>query len=140
MWIDSRTFDMHVFTYGSLMFAEVWSTVVAGTYRSAPAVARGYARYALRGETYPGAIAQADAALPGVVYFDVDAIDLAHLDRFEGDEYRRITVTVELADGSSVPAAMYLYLPVARLSADPWDPDGFEMDRFFATYCKDFSR
>ena len=79
----------HIFTYGSLMFAEVWQRVVRGSYRSAPATIVDHARYALRGETYPGMIAEAGGTVLGVLYFAVDAQDLALLDAFEGTEYRR---------------------------------------------------
>lgn len=131
---------MHVFTYGSLMFPEVWSTVVLGRTRHEAATAPGYARFVVRGETYPGAIAAPGASLQGVLYHDVDAADLERLDRFEGADYRRITVEVRGAAGQPLRAAMYLYLPVARLAPDIWDPEGFDLPAFQARWCKDCAR
>lgn len=61
----------HIFTYGSLMFAEVWQRVVAGDYRAVAADLMHHARYAVRGETYPGLVPQAGARVAGIVYLDV---------------------------------------------------------------------
>ena len=85
---------MHIFTYGSLMFPEIWQRVVRGDYRSAPATAPGYARYALADDTYPEMIVNEKATVEGVFYFDVDAQDVAALDAFEGSEYRRDSIDV----------------------------------------------
>ena len=125
----------HVFTYGSLMFAPVWEHVVAGCYRASPAVLGDHARYAIRNETYPGMIARPGATVRGLVYFEISAADLAALDIFEGCEYRRITVEVAGADGRAVTADTYLYLPLEKLAAAPWNPEGFALERFLATYC-----
>lgn len=128
---------INVFTYGALMFPEVWGRVVRGQYRSASATLQNYARFAIEGETYPGMIEQADATVDGVVYFDVDVADLAALDAFEGDDYRRATLAAILDTGEPVSVGTYVYLPVARLSSRPWLPESFEMARFLDTYCRD---
>ncbi len=135
----------NVFAYGSLMFAPVWDRVVAGSYRSVPARARGYRRFAVLGESYPAVLpvagADADAAVIGRVYFDVAEGDLARLDAFEGDEYRRDSVAIELLDSTFDPVAthagLYVFLAQARVSPDSWDPQRFaleQIDRFIATY------
>ena len=126
-----------VFTYGSLMFAEVWTRVVTGRYRALAARLADHARFAVAGETYPGMIASAGATVDGVLYLDVDDADVARLDRFEGDDYRRETVTLACADGSTRTGDTYVYLPRDRLTKSPWDPDAFPMDVFIATYCRD---
>jgi gamma-glutamylcyclotransferase (GGCT)/AIG2-like uncharacterized protein YtfP len=127
----------HIFTYGSLMFADVWEKVVRGKYRSGAAVATGHARFAIRGETYPGMVAASGQEVAGVVYFDVVAEDLAALDAFEGEVYRRDAVTVQLASGETVDADTYIYLDAARLADAPWEPEAFQMQRFLDTYCRD---
>lgn len=127
---------MHVFTYGSLMFPEVWNQVVQGQYPQAVAVARGYRRFAVQDETYPGMIEISGAEVQGVVYFDVGSPDLAALDAFEGEDYRRVSIPLDLADGSPIQAETYLYLPLARLSQRDWRPENFEMRRFLETYCR----
>ncbi|MEO8937835.1 MAG: gamma-glutamylcyclotransferase family protein [Burkholderiaceae bacterium] len=128
---------MNVFTYGSLMFPEVWSLVVTGDYRSMQARLDGHARFAIDGETYPGMVVTADAGVTGVVYLNVDDDDLARLDAFEGDEYRRDAVTIVGSDGTTHVAQAYLYLLEDRLLASAWKPDAFAMQRFIETYCRD---
>lgn len=130
---------MHIFTYGSLMFSEVWQRVVQGRYRFSPAVVHGYARFAIAGETYPGMVARAGATVSGVLYFDVDARDVVALDAFEGRDYRRETVRVAFADGGSAEANAYLYLLPQKLLDLPWDPQRFQLERFIGTYCRDES-
>jgi gamma-glutamylcyclotransferase (GGCT)/AIG2-like uncharacterized protein YtfP len=128
---------MHIFTYGSLMFPEIWRRVVTGEYRAELAVASGFARYALSDDTYPGMIAEPDGSVEGVVYLDVDEFDLAALDRFEGVEYRRDPVTVTLQSGATMVANTYIFTATHRLSTAPWEPNAFQMDRFIGSYCRD---
>ncbi len=125
-----------VFTYGSLMFTEVWSLVVAGRYRAADARLDRHARCSVVDQTYPGMVLSPDAQVAGVVYFDVDDADVARLDHFEGDDYRRDRVTVTLADGTTTAAETYVYLHVDRLLAAPWEPHAFALQRFIDTYCR----
>ncbi|MNR79307.1 AIG2-like family protein [compost metagenome] len=125
---------MHIFTYGSLMFPPIWQRVVRGHYRSATATLSAYARYALRDDSYPGMVAQPDSVVEGVLYYDVDAQDVAELDRFEGHEYRREEVNVVIESGASVIACTYIFLAEQRLSGLPWEPQGFRLSRFIDTY------
>ncbi len=128
---------MNVFTYGSLMFDQVWSRVVKGGYRRADAVLPGHVRRAVRGETYPGVIAAAGEKVAGVVYFDVAAPDLARLDDFEGSPYERRSVMLDLK-GAPIPAEVYLIRDPGRLEPGPWDVARFEragIFEFLAGYC-----
>ena len=126
---------MHVFTYGSLMFPDVWSRVVKGSYRALPVHAKDFARFAVRDETYPGAVVQAGAVLHGMLYCDVDTADLKALDRFEGADYQRIEIEVLAEDGQAYKAQIYLYLQTAQLSATDWKPEEFRLSEFLATFC-----
>jgi gamma-glutamylcyclotransferase (GGCT)/AIG2-like uncharacterized protein YtfP len=126
-----------VFTYGSLMFAQVWQRVVRGRYQSEPAVAADYVRLAIAGVDYPGMIARAGASVPGVLYFDVDARDIAALDTFEGADYRRVPLQVTTASGVALAAHAYLYLPLQNLSESPWLPQAFDAARFIEAHCGD---
>ena len=126
----------HVFTYGSLMFPEVWSLVVAGVHRRVDARLDDHARFSIDGQTYPGTVFVAGAHVDGVLHLDVDEADVERLDRFEGDDYRRMSVDVETATGP-MRAETYVYLLHHRLSASSWEPDAFAMEHFIATYCRD---
>lgn len=118
------------------MFLPVWEHVVRGGYRRAEAVVEGCQRYDVTGETYPGMIQAAEQSVHGVVYFHVDASDLATLDAFEGEDYRREALTAVLGSGERIAVAAYLYLPVDRLSQTIWEPEGFRMQQFLDTYCR----
>lgn len=127
----------NIFTYGSLMFPNVWQRVVRGNYRFAPASIDGHARFAITGETYPGMIAQPGARVDGVLYFDVAPGDVAALDAFEGEEYRRDTVFVSLDSGATTEAATYIYTRPRRLSESPWRPEAFQLPRFLQSHWRD---
>lgn len=135
---------MDVFTYGSLMFPQVWNAVVKGEYRSHTGCVRGFLRRAVKNETYPGLIRNGKATeVAGRVYFDVGAPDLQRLDRFEGAYYRREAVTVGLDEGGEVRAQVYLFRDEYRtlLASHDWDVAWFEregMARFLGGY-KGFS-
>ncbi len=124
-----------LFTYGSLMFPQVWQRVVCGRYSQALAEVEGYARYAVRNATYPGMVAQAGASVNGVVYFNVSEADIAMLDAFEGGDYRRVTVSARLPDGEIIPVEAYLFINPADLAEQGWEPENFDMQRFLAAYC-----
>lgn len=134
---DRKAMSHHIFTYGSLMFPQVWQRVVRGSYRSAPATMHDHTRYALQGETYPGMIAEAGSSVPGVVYFDVDAQDVALLDAFEGVEYRRDALLAQLDRGEAVNVETYIFQLPELLSDQPWLPEAFQMQRFLDSYCRD---
>jgi gamma-glutamylcyclotransferase (GGCT)/AIG2-like uncharacterized protein YtfP len=125
----------NIFTYGSLMFPEVWNRVVVGRYRSAPAGVTGHARFAITGESYPGMVPAAGETVRGVVYFDVTPQDIAALDVFEGSDYRRDTLYAKLDSGETVTADSYIYLRATRLADGRWDPEAFPMQRFLNAYC-----
>lgn len=126
----------HIFTYGSLMFPEVWERVVRGRYRSASGNVADHARFVVAGEAYPGMISAAGQSVQGIVYFDVSQQDFAALDAFEGDGYRRQTVAVRLVTGEIVTAGTYIYLDATCLENLPWRPEAFRMQRFIDTYCR----
>ncbi|MBP9612525.1 MAG: gamma-glutamylcyclotransferase, partial [Sulfurospirillum sp.] len=76
----------HIFTYGSLMFEEVWNSLVLGQYTSAPAFLEGYARRCVKNEEYP-VVFEANESVNGILYYDVEPYDVERLDAFEGEYY-----------------------------------------------------
>lgn len=127
---------MHIFTYGSLMFSPVWQRVVRGDYASVAACLDDYARYAVRNAGYPGIVAAPGCAVRGMLYREVGPEDLAALDRFEGAEYARVTVTVTCEDGTLAEAETYVYLLPQNLADVPWDPARFDLAAFVGEYCR----
>jgi gamma-glutamylcyclotransferase (GGCT)/AIG2-like uncharacterized protein YtfP len=119
------------------MFDAVWQRVVRGKYHSTAATLENHVRLMVDGETYPGMIARAGSQVSGVLYFDVDAADLAALDHFEGQDYERVCVSVSANSENIFDAETYLYLPTQRLLEQPWEPQAFQMQRFLQTYCRE---
>lgn len=131
---------MNIFTYGSLMFERVWSTVVSGTYVKAHSRLCGYQRRRLRGETYPALIPGArDDYVDGIIYFDIDPNDRHRLDQFEGAYYKKKLETCTLADSRLVSAHVYVLRPKynALVGEECWSPEWFGktgIQSFMAAY------
>jgi len=126
---------MNIFTYGTLMVREIWCRVVKDGYRSASGIISGYARFTVAGERYPGLVESPSGSLAGVVYFDVNDADVARLDHFEGEEYERTEVFVELAEGQKIACQTYLFKHEFRhrLTDNVWS-----LDEFLHTGIKEF--
>lgn len=127
----------HVFTYGSLMFPEVWSRVVRGHYDSARGTIHGFRRVGVRDKEHPALIIAKDgAAIEGRVYFDVSADDVDRLDFFETARYARVCVSVN-SNEEPIVAEAYLALNLEELTDTDWDVARFEREglpKFLATY------
>jgi len=134
----------HCFTYGSLMCTDIMFGVAGLALEYEAATLREHSRHPVAGETYPGMIPAAGAAVSGVLYRDVPPAALARLDAFEGEQYLRLTVQVELADGRMAAADTYVFRPefAHLLAGGEWDFDGFlaEGKRRFETQYLGFGR
>ena len=106
-----------LFVYGTLQDADVLAAaldrpvLVAALRR---ATAPGYRAVAYPGRVYPALVASAADTAPGLLVEPLSSLDIAVLDAFEGDEYRRATITV-LTEGLACQADAYL--PVRDISA-----------------------
>jgi gamma-glutamylcyclotransferase (GGCT)/AIG2-like uncharacterized protein YtfP len=118
----------NIFTYGSLMFNEVWSKVVRGTYEHVDAGLYGYQRKKVKGQAYPCVFPAGSADyVHGKLYRGVVDEDICSLDRFEGEYYQREWKECELSDGSKLPAWVYVFKKqyTYLIGAEDWDPDRF---------------
>jgi gamma-glutamylcyclotransferase (GGCT)/AIG2-like uncharacterized protein YtfP len=119
---------MHVFTYGTLMFPEVWQAVVGREFATVEGTAGGHAIFRVRDAVFPGITAAADKdAVPGVVYLDVDDRSIERLDRFEDDFYERQILWIDCDDGKRRDAGAYV-VPAhnrAVLTDEPWLREDF---------------
>jgi gamma-glutamylcyclotransferase (GGCT)/AIG2-like uncharacterized protein YtfP len=125
---------MDVFTYGSLQFPRVLAAVIGRVPPREPAVLEGFARYRVRGASYPGIVAEPGARTEGTVWRGLDLDALAALDRFEGALYERRALPVRTRAGFVVRAHVYV-VPEARrevLGPEPWDPVRFEREHLAA--------
>ena len=113
----------NLFCYGTLQLPEVIADVIGRVPPSQPAELLSYVRYRVTGERYPAVVPRKDASTPGVLYFRLNPLELRRLDRFEGSEYCRQMENVVLADGSTLPACVYVWQMqhISRLSRQYWD-------------------
>src|SRR3954453_14575985 len=119
---------MHVFTYGTLMFPEVWQAVVGRSFDIVSGTAAGFEVFRVRDAVFPGIIARSgECSVPGVVYLDVDPPSMERLDRFEDDFYERQPITGDCGDGQQRIAEAYVVPPVNRslLTNEPWSRESF---------------
>ncbi|MCR2747600.1 gamma-glutamylcyclotransferase family protein [Limnobacter parvus] len=119
----------HVFVYGSLMYLPVWGQVVKGVYPCLNAIAKGFQRHAVPGETYPAMIENTAAQVQGLVWLNVLPEDLQSLDKFEGPEYQRREIEVVLnTSGESMMASTYIWLNPDVLNDELWSVSRFEAE------------
>lgn len=117
-----------LFAYGTLMCTDIMRAVSGcRTPAGRRAVLHDHCRLVVRGEHYPGLLARRGAAVEGVLYRRLPAAAWARLDRFEGAEYLRRGISVELDDGSHRQAEVYLFRPelADRLEDRLWEPQVF---------------
>lgn len=128
---------MNLFTYGSLMFPAVWNRVAGEAFASAPAVLEGFEARKVRGQSYPVLVGAPGGRTRGVVYFDLTPEAVARLDRFEGDFYRRVPVTLKLERGGEIPAEVYA---AAREDHPDVSPELWSAEEFERTHLESFLR
>lgn len=116
-----------MFVYGTLQFGDVLAAVIGGRLEGQAATLDGYARYAVKQQPFPGIVPQPGSQVRGLVYTGIDPVALARIDDFEGELYRRETVSVRTDDGQDIQAQAYVVRPRFRsLLADaPWDEETF---------------
>lgn len=114
---------MNLFTYGTLMDADIMSRVTGISCRSHKATLSGYERRQVLNEVYPAIFRQAERSVEGIVYIDLPSTTFKHLDVFEGALYTRTEVVAQRANGQNLNA--YTYVISSRfeqhLSAQDWD-------------------
>jgi len=130
---------MNIFAYGTLMIPAVMYAVTARHFRFNKVVLRGYARFTVKGESYPGIVPATAAITEGIIYLNVDEASLERLDIFEGDLYQRTPVGVEAEGEKILNAETYVIKPEYRgfLSSKAWDAKEFaqkDLEAFLETY------
>jgi gamma-glutamylcyclotransferase (GGCT)/AIG2-like uncharacterized protein YtfP len=118
----------NLFTYGSLMLPEVLEKVCGRTYDSAAAKLIGWSRYCVVGETYPGIIPSSRDSVSGVLWLGITPVELALLDKFEGDEYQRISVMVRDQINKPYSAQVYAWREQGGLTRQAWDLEQFRAE------------
>jgi gamma-glutamylcyclotransferase (GGCT)/AIG2-like uncharacterized protein YtfP len=131
--------NLNIFAYGTLMIPSVMHAVTARHFRFQKAILRDYARFRVKGESYPGIIPVTDAITEGIVYFNVNEFSLEQLDTFEGDLYERTRIRVETQEKEILNAQAYVIQSkyLGYLSRKEWDVKEFikkDLEMFLMTY------
>lgn len=117
---------MELFVYGTLMAEPVMRSVCGRHFASTPATLHDFRRRRVSGEVYPAIIPCPGEKVDGALYCGLNATQLALLDVFEGDMYRRVVVDVKTGSGWR-SAHTYVMSPAYRhaLTDEPWSLKGF---------------
>jgi gamma-glutamylcyclotransferase (GGCT)/AIG2-like uncharacterized protein YtfP len=121
------TILFNVFVYGTLQSPEVFRRVTGRPLVARSASLPDYARYRLCGLCYPGVIAEIGVVTDGLLIEGLDPSELARLDAFEDDFYRRESLMIRTSSGERVMAEVYVIPPHQRDRIDPrpWSFDDF---------------
>jgi gamma-glutamylcyclotransferase (GGCT)/AIG2-like uncharacterized protein YtfP len=134
--IESRS----LFAYGTLELPELMEALTGFRPDSIDAVLEGYARFLLRGRSYPGIVESEGARTAGRLYHALDAAALTRLDRFEGPLYERRIVEVRPASGDGVAAHVYVLRREHRalLTTRPWERAHFAREHLeaYLAHCR----
>lgn len=130
---------MNIFVYGTLLSPDIWQHVVHKNYKQEKAILKNFESRKIQNEVYPAIIPHDGTLVEGIVYYNVDAIDVQHLDIFEGEEYLRTLVQIETITGEKLTAMSYLYKERFwhKLTSSPWFFEEFltkGKSKFMETY------
>jgi gamma-glutamylcyclotransferase (GGCT)/AIG2-like uncharacterized protein YtfP len=98
----------HLFAYGTLMCEDIMLEVSGYAGTALPAILKGYRRYRIQGESYPGIVRDPKSDVNGVVYKDVPDSAWECLDKFEGEMYTRERVLINLSADEPLNAVAYV--------------------------------
>ena len=117
----------NLFTYGTLMCAQIMEAVSGCRLPRTPAKLGGYRRRGVTGQWYPAIVPRAGECVEGVVYRNVPPPAWRSVDTYEGQMYRRERVKVRSLDGESLVAWTYVFRPEYRryLSRSDWSYPAF---------------
>lgn len=123
-----------IFVYGTLMFPQIMGRVIGREPLSETAIASGWERLRIRGESYPGLIARPGASVAGRLYRDLEPSEICCLDEYEGEAYYRARVRVDTEQGPAEAEAYLIRTDHQHLlSPERWEPTWFA-EHHFADY------
>jgi gamma-glutamylcyclotransferase (GGCT)/AIG2-like uncharacterized protein YtfP len=116
-----------LFVYGTLLSKGIWKSIVSGDYASDSAILNGYARKKVKRKNYPGLVERDGSKVEGMLYYDISEEDFRKLDAYEGEEYARTKVSVQLSSGKSIESFTYLFKKeyFGKLTKSEWALTGF---------------
>lgn len=118
---------INLFTYGSLMCADIMFRVAGCKVQSTESVLADFHRSRIKLEEYPGIFPLPGDSVPGILYFNLPDEAIRRLDIFEGELYDRQAVEVVSAEFGACRAMAYIVKPCYhdRISNVDWSFDHF---------------
>ena len=117
----------NIFVYGSLMSEYIYKNVVNSThddYEKSSGILNNYKRVCVKNRIYPAIIQQQDSTVTGILK-KVPVDHLGILDVFEGQEYKRELLEIQIGD-SRINAWVYIWnKSINELEIKDWDYVGF---------------
>jgi hypothetical protein len=119
--------DQALFFFGTLLEPRVLALVTGlaiGAEDLIPARLAGFRRVRVQGKSYPTLVEDPLTEVVGAIWRGRHPAAIARLNAYEGDSYSGELHQVTLADGTVLPAWVYLTRPeLLQPSAEPWDLD-----------------
>lgn len=115
-----------IFIYGTLQSPEIVKKLTGKSFKTSPAVLKGFKLYSVKESDYPAIIEQNDSETIGLVLENVDDLSLDIISFYEGDEYEIRKVTVLLHGKPEVALAFVWVKGYEFLENKDWDLDIFE--------------
>lgn len=120
-----------LFCYGTLCVPDIMRRVSGSLPVSVSSTLLDYACYGLTGLVYPGIVPEKGARVSGVLYQGVSRPQLAKLDAYEGEQYRRVLGWLSTGEGQRARAWIYVLQPryYHRLTGQAWSLEHFRREQ-----------
>jgi len=106
--------NANIFVYGTLQNNEVVTALTGKTLKKKACRLKNYVISNVTGEHFPGMVESPGSVAQGFVLSDVDKASQEIIDIWEGKQYRKVTVDLEV-NGLSARAIAYVWKDKARL-------------------------
>ena len=112
-----------LFAYGTLQLPEITERIIGRTLPGDAAWLDGYLCGLVARANFPGITAAPHCRVPGTLLYGVTQAELEHLDRYEGELYRRVRTEVRLSEQDSLIQCWVYVIAAwaqARVTDTPW--------------------
>ena len=119
----------NIFVYGTLLSPEIITKLTGKTFKTTPAVLSGYKKYCVKDFDYPAVIQIDDSITSGMVLENVDDYSLYVISFYEGNEYEKLKVNINLNDESKEVLVFVWVKGQELLENKEWDFHHFQKNK-----------
>ncbi len=130
-FVTLLTMPDQLFCYGTLCVPDIMRRVSGSLPVGIQSWLLNYACYGLTGLDYPGILPVKGAQVSGLLYQGLSRAQLAKLDAYEGEQYRRVRLWVNPEQGQCTQAWTYVLQPRCyhRLTGKAWSLERFRREQ-----------